>query len=117
MAVPKRRRRPLKNILRGTAVAKKPKPQPRLPEAKDSLTSTSKQATASGSSSVRQSPAQSGARSATAAPPDPDFLRSPGQIVWYDDGLGDSSEVVAADREGIAVVRYVFTRVASKSLP
>jgi hypothetical protein len=99
--VPKKPRRPLKNILRGVAVAKKPKPQPRLPEVKGSFTSTSKQ----------------GAGSAAPPPPDPDFLRSPGQNVWYDNGLGDSSEVVAADYEGIAVVRYGFTHVASISPP
>jgi hypothetical protein len=51
-------------------------------------------------------------------PPDPDFERNPGNIVWYSvDGAPGLGEVVAADPDGIAVVRYGFTHVAPASPP
>lgn len=56
---------------------------------------------------------------ASAPPPDePDFIRNPGTIVWYGaDGAGAPQDVVAADADGIAVVRYRFTHAARNSSP
>jgi len=49
-------------------------------------------------------------------PPDPDFERNPGNIVWYRvDGATGPVDVVAADEDGIAVVRHAFTHVALAS--
>lgn len=51
-------------------------------------------------------------------PPDPDFERNPGSIVWYSvDGVAGLGTVVAADADGIAVVRYELTHVAPASPP
>jgi hypothetical protein len=48
-------------------------------------------------------------------PPDPDFERNPGIIVWYGhDGATGPSEVVAADDDGIAVVRHAFVHVSRR---
>jgi hypothetical protein len=58
---------------------------------------------------------------APSAPPDPDFVRNPGNVMWSrtDDTRGPAitprawnpAQVTAADSTGIAVVRYVFTHV------
>lgn len=51
-------------------------------------------------------------------PPDPDFERSPGNIVWYRvDGAMGPADVVAADEDGIAVVRHAFLHVPLASRP
>lgn len=65
-----------------------------------------------GSSASALAPPQPDAATAAGAPRDPDFERSPGDIVWYRvDGGTDLADVVAADDDGIAVVRYAFTHV------
>jgi hypothetical protein len=51
-------------------------------------------------------------------PPDPDYERNPGNIVWYRvDGATGPADVVAADDDGIAVVRHTFTHVPQASPP
>jgi hypothetical protein len=51
-------------------------------------------------------------------PPDPGFERNPGTIVWYGrDGATGPADVVAADEDGIAVVRNAFLHVPLASTP
>lgn len=56
---------------------------------------------------------------ASAIPRDePDFIRNPGTIVWYGaDGASSLGDVVAADADGIAVVRYRLAHVAPLAPP
>jgi hypothetical protein len=49
------------------------------------------------------------------APPDPDFVRSPGNVVWYRRDTRGARAVVAADPTGIALVRHTFAHVAATS--
>jgi hypothetical protein len=52
-------------------------------------------------------------RARTDSPEDPALARNPGDIVWYTaDGASSPGSVVAADADGIAVVRYRFIHVA-----
>lgn len=49
------------------------------------------------------------------SPQAPDLRADPGDRIWYaTDGAGDPGSVVAADSDGIAIVRYRFTHVAPK---
>jgi hypothetical protein len=80
-----------KNVLRGGVVPKMPMPASRA---------------------RRGGAAPVDAGAAAAPPDDPDFARSPGEIVWYgDDGPNGPGEVIATDADGIAVVRYGFTHI------
>lgn len=104
-------------VLRGTPVRKRPVPSkrgnhghaPPLPQRQN----------VTGDSSMKTlQPADPPDTSVTeGAPPDPDFERSPGSIVWYGTDGTDPAAVVAADTHGIAVVRYAFVHVASSSTP
>jgi Domain of unknown function (DUF4384) len=63
-------------------------------------------------------PVPTGAATPAAPPPDPDFERNPGNIVWYgiDDPTGPGKMGAANDGD-IAVVRHVFTHVPQPSPP
>jgi len=51
-------------------------------------------------------------------PPDPDFERNPGIVVWYRvDGVPGPQDVVAADDDGIVVVRHAFRHVLEAPSP
>lgn len=91
---------PAPHVIRGRSIAKRPAP---VSAVADALTTSS-----------RTPP----------RPPDPDFVRSPGDIVWYLDDeergpgsparVGSAPQVTAADSSGIAIVRHVFTHVANR---
>jgi len=104
--------------LRGTLVRKQPRPPVRSVENPPSPISTSPPAYREGGSVGAPLIASSGPAYTL---PDPDFERYPGNIVWYgaDGTAGPTAQegVVAADPEGIAVVRYHFTHVARTSQP
>jgi hypothetical protein len=54
-------------------------------------------------------------RSRTESREGPDLVANPGDVVWYAaDGASSSGAVVAADADGVAVVRYRFVHVASE---
>lgn len=99
----------MSKVLRGLSVAKRPLP-PRV-ESSPPAPSAAGASKAPNATAAQPSP-----------PPDPDFVRSPGNIVWYlgNDTRGPAStprveatvQVTAADSTGIAVVRHVFDHVA-----
>jgi hypothetical protein len=109
-----------KNVLRGGIVLKMPMPASRARRGGGPLSPNNAQVAraGSGSSSGRPGPEPVGAGAAAPSLDDPDFARSPGEIVWYgDDGPNGPGEVVATDADGIAVVRYGFTHIAPTSPP
>lgn len=113
-------RSPTKNVLRGEIVRKKPMPVSLARKRGGLLSPKSAQmaSTGSGSSSDHGGSEPIDAGAAAPPPDDPDFARSPGEIVWYgSDGLNGPGEVVATDADGIAVVRYGFTHTAPTSPP
>ena len=72
----------------------------------------------SGSSSHPGGPQPVAAGAAENQQDEPDFIRSPGAIVWYGaDGALGPRDAIAADVDGIAVVRYRFNHVAPTSSP
>ena len=87
-------------ILRGKTVARKPLPPPRIAN------------TPGPGASAPASPSRD--PGLPPPPPDPDFERNPGNIVWYSaEGAASLGPLIQADPDGIAVVRYGFTHVAS----
>jgi hypothetical protein len=102
-------------VIRGDSVPKKPMP---ASTSRYAYQPSHSRGSNSGSSSEngRSLPADAGS---PANPIDePDFIRNPGTIVWYGaDGINGPGELVAADTDGIAVVRYRFTHVAPMSPP
>lgn len=111
---------PAKNVLRGSIALKMPMPASRARQGGGpSSPENAQMASArSGSSSGHGRPASVDAGTAAPPPDDPDFARSPGEIVWYGaDGPNGPREVVATDADGIAVVRYGFTHIAPTSPP
>jgi hypothetical protein len=111
---------PTKNVLRGDIVHKKPTPAFRARKKSGPLNPKNSQMAGadSGSSSGRGGPEPVDAGATVRPPDDPDFVRSPGEIVWYGaDGPSGPGEVVATDADGIAVVRYGFTHTVPTSPP
>jgi hypothetical protein len=96
-------------VVRGEVVAKKPLPLTRARDGHGPSSSASAKAS-------RRRAGSSGAVYPASPPPDPDFERNPGDIVWYSvDTATGPVDVVAADDAGIAVVRHAFTHVAQAS--
>jgi hypothetical protein len=97
-------------VLRGRLVPKKRMPAPHPPHGHRPA-----DATASGADSPGEPGRLQPVDTRTSATPqdEPDFIRNPGTIVWYGaDGASGPGDVVAADADGIAVVRYRFAHVA-----
>jgi len=85
-------------VIRGERLRKKP------------TTATRPDVTASGGN--HPPPPQAAPLRIANPPPDPDFERNPGIIVWYGhDGATGPTDVVAADDDGIAVVRHTFLHI------
>jgi len=110
------------NVMRGMMVPKLPLPSTRAPNSHVPSSIDAALGAGSGSSVRDRDPAPPAATPPTNPPPDPgferDLERNPGHIVWYrvDDATGPA-DVVAADDDGIAVVRHAFTHVAQTSPP
>ena len=100
---------PKTQLIRGRLVAKKHRP---VPHTRGDHRPADPTASGSGSAPPV------GTESSALPQDEPDFIRSPGTIVWYGaDGAADPGDVVAADADGIAVVRYRFTHIARSSSP
>lgn len=116
---------PTSNVIRGQPIARRPMP----PRAKPQAPSTSMTAGVARSATLID--AQDSGRAVPgsappggeppkvpdiAPPPDPDFVRSPGNTVWHRrKDTRRRAAVVAADPAGIALVRHTFTHVAHAS--
>jgi hypothetical protein len=107
-------------VIRGQQVPKRPMPS-RSPSSEPRAGSSSDTTSSSASSAATKSPQSPGSK--PSPPPDPDFVRHPGNIVWYDDGairgpgVSGEPQVTAADSDGIAVVRYTFPHVPAPRVP
>jgi Domain of unknown function (DUF4384) len=102
---------PSTNVLRGNRVRRKPMPAPAA-RTIDLAKRRTKVDSDPPKSARRQPSVDAGVEA------DPDFIRSPGTIVWYGDaGINGRGDVVASDADGIAVVRYRFTHTAKPSSP
>lgn len=113
-----------KTVLRGDIVLKMPMSASRARKGGGPLSPKHAQmagasaSASTGASSGHGRPEPVGADAAAPPPDDPGFVRSPGEIAWYgDEGRNGPAEVVATDADGIAVVRYRFTHIASPSPP
>jgi hypothetical protein len=104
-------------VLRGTQVRKRPVPLNRGNNGQAPPIPRQQNETDAGSKDALQHADPSDASMTENAPPDPDFERSPGSVVWYGTDGAAPEAVVAADANGIAVVRYAFVHVASSSIP
>jgi len=110
------------SVLRGELLRKKPMAPPDAPngQGRSNAAITTSTGPVSGSSGRKRPPMHTEEPSLRIAnpPPDPDFERNPGNIVWYGrDGATGPADVVAADEDGIAVVRHTFMHVPLASPP
>ncbi len=125
------------NILRGVPVRKKQKPpaNPRKGQKSPHPTKPTAPKPGSGSSSPNPDPAPTNTCPPDKGPPgvaravpdcdspnvpdyERDLERNPGAIVWYRaENATGPADVVAADEDGIAVVRHAFTHVAQTASP
>jgi hypothetical protein len=103
-------------VLRGELLRKTPMAPARAPNGQGLLSAATTTSTepVSGSSGGKRRPTHTEETSLRIAnpPPDPDFERNPGNIVWYiHDGATGPADVIAADDDDIAVVRHAFLHV------
>lgn len=110
------------SVGREAMVAKPPLPPPHRPHGPVPSRAESTPSASSGSSVTGRNSAPPDAAPPGDPPPEPGTERTTernsGALVWYrDDGTTGPADAVAADADGIAVVRHTFTHVAQTSPP
>jgi hypothetical protein len=101
--------------MRGDVVKKRRRP-PRASNSQGSSSAKNTPREASGSGQHGEEAGTTPMNAGIAQSDVPDFIRKMGDLVWYEaEGGNGPGEAVAADADGIAIMRYEFKHVASTS--